>query len=183
MNYMIEAVRYWQRMADTAPMTDLTRNCEAPCNAAFVSDATALCYLNLESPFEMGCDADNEWQDMMYFFRLWRDYKGSANCAYRMRFIKIAKKLVDKYPRCPFLTDRKVSFERLCEEKLTDAEWEDMQSGTYVPVTEPAQVEKKIEREWKELQNISAIGKVENEPPAKVFNVFKKKRKKGGRTL
>lgn len=181
MNSMIEAVRYWQKMADAVPTTDLERSCEAPCNVAFVANTTALCHLGLESPFEMGTNADNEWQDLMYFYRLWRDYKGSANCAYRKRFVKVAKKLVERYPRCPFLTDRKVSFERLCEEKLTDAEWEDMQSGNYVPVVEPAGAEQKIEREWKELQGIAAVETVDNDPPAKVFNVFgKKKRRKGG---
>jgi len=178
MNSIIKAVQYWQKMADSVVHLDLTRSCEAPCNIVFTADAVALCYLELESPFKEGSDDDCDWQDMMYFFRLWKKYSGNSDCAYKKRFIKIAKKIVEAHPRCPYLTDKKVSFEQLYEAELTDAEWNDMKSGTYVPVVEPADRDAKIEKERKELDGIVTVGKETADPPAMVFNVFKKRRRK-----
>ena len=136
MDPITEATRRWEEMSENVDTVDLKQNCEAHCNATFASNCVALCYMGLESPFPEGGDMDCDWQDMMYFYRLWRDRGTGANCAYKKRFIKFAVKLVKACRRSPFLEEGPVSVEWLKETELKSAEAEDIESETYVPVVE-----------------------------------------------
>ena len=151
-----EVVWRWSEMASSVATVNLEKSCDAPCNDKFASSCVALCYLGPDSPFEEGSQLDNDWQDMMFFYRKWRDRATHTDCAYKKRFVRFAQKIIEAHPKCPFISDNEdVSFEELRESELNKAEAEDIESGTYIPVE-----------------------KVELDKPMRFFNVFKRKRRK-----
>lgn len=171
-----EAIYRWNEMVNNAVGVNLSKSCDSPCNAAFSSNCVALCFLGMESPFKEGSDLDCDWQDMLYFYRLWRDYTGTATCAYKKRFVKFGKKLVDAHPSNPFIEEDDVSYEALREHDLKVAEKKDKASGTYVPVEVPKDRAKIIEEDWMELEGVKAVEKIEAEPPRRFFNIFRRRR-------
>lgn len=151
-----EAIWRWNEMVSSVATVDLDKSCDAPCNDRFASSCVALCYLGPDSPFKEGSPLDNDWQDMMFFYRRWRDRETHTDCAYKKKFVRLAQKIVEAHPRCPFGGDNEdVSVEALRENELKKAEAEDVASGTYVPVE-----------------------KVELDEPVRFFNIFKRKRRK-----
>ena len=179
MNTMIdEANLRWNEMRTSVNGLNLELSCEAPCNANFVSNCIALCFLGLESPFPEGSELDCAWQDMMYFYRRWRDYKGQAGCAYKKRFVRFAVKLIKECPRSPFENEMPVSVEWLKEVALEAAEIEDAANETYVPVVAPEQSDKEVEKVWQEMNGLKSVETVTEEPPRKFFNIFKRRGRK-----
>lgn len=173
---LTKADAWWGEMANHAHSVDLSKTCDAPCNSAFSSNCVALCSLGMESPFPEGSDLDIDWQDMLYFYRKWRDYQGSAGCAYKKRFVKFGVKLIAAHPQSPFFENGEVSYEAVKETVNRVAEAEDKASGTYVPVEEPENMDEVTEATWAKMNEIHPVEKVEAEPPRRFFNIFRRRR-------
>lgn len=156
MDMIDEVVYRWNEMAASVVTVDLDKSCDAPCNDRFASNCVALCFLGPDSPFKEGSQLDSDWQDMMFFYRRWRDRDTHTDCAYKKRFVRFAQKIVEAHPLCPFVEAYDdESFEALQEQELREAEAEDVASETYVPVE-----------------------KVVPDEPVRFFNIFKRKRGK-----
>ena len=143
-----DAYRYYNEMLKNYQQSDMSKGMDDGVNNAFVHSAICLANAGAPNPFEESEDARLLYFTMMKNYKKWRSLTVDRRVS-RRRFLAAAADLAALQKENPFAYEIEpvldpqgdtVSLDALIEEEYIRAEYEDLSTGTYIPVITPSHV-------------------------------------------